>query len=352
MFRFSFRDRIALRGVRYLTPVHPGRATGIVAAVYEQMAREFAVVPPLTIHSVVPEILAALWALTREAYIVGAEGRSRRETLATAVSRANACPFCVEVHATMARAAGHQELAASLLNATAHAVEPTDPLIAWGLTTRNRRLLASCPYPGSATEIPHMFGTVVLFHYLNRMVNVFLEPSAVPWLLRGLRTGISRLVASTLGHRMVSVDPVPGDAVGLNDTSPPLPAEFAWAAVHWPIGAALAKLTQAVDDAAEAVLPDAVRESLGQFLGRWEGEDPGIAGSWVAAVTASFADPRERAAATLVLLTALASYRVDEGVVRAFRSFFPHDQDILAAAAWGAFAAARVAQWLSEAATR
>lgn len=52
-------------------------------------------------------------------------------------------------------------------------------------------------------------------------------------------------------------------------------------------------------------LADAVRETLGQFLRRWEGEDPSIAGSWITKVTASSADPSVLANATLVVLTAL-----------------------------------------------
>ncbi len=87
-----------------------GDATGLVATIYEQMADEFAIVPPLTIHSVVPDILAGVWCLSREAFVVGPGGRVRREMVAAAVSRSNACPYCVEVHSAMLHATQDHEV--------------------------------------------------------------------------------------------------------------------------------------------------------------------------------------------------------------------------------------------------
>ena len=92
------------RAIRSVEAVSSGSATGLVASVYGQVAREFAIVPPITIHSVVPEILAGMWCLTREAFIVGRAGRARREMVAAAVSRTNECPYCVEVHSAMLHA--------------------------------------------------------------------------------------------------------------------------------------------------------------------------------------------------------------------------------------------------------
>ena len=99
--------------LRRVETVTPRGATGLVASVYEQVAREFAVVPPITIHSAVPEILAGLWCLTREAFIVGM-GRARREMVAAGVSRTNRCPYCVEVHSAMLHATRDHDLARKL----------------------------------------------------------------------------------------------------------------------------------------------------------------------------------------------------------------------------------------------
>jgi hypothetical protein len=57
----SWQQALTHQRIKYVTPVAYGRAEGLVAAVYRQMGEEFAIVPPLTICSPVPEILAALW---------------------------------------------------------------------------------------------------------------------------------------------------------------------------------------------------------------------------------------------------------------------------------------------------
>jgi AhpD family alkylhydroperoxidase len=55
-------------------------------------------------------------------------------------------------------------------------------------------------------------------------------------------------------------------------------------------------------------------------------------------------------AARLALLVALASYQVDEGVIKAFRSQYPGDDKLIGAAAWASFMAARrIGSWLQEA---
>ena len=122
--------------VRYVRPVSRGEASGLVAAVYEQIAGEFALVPPMTLHSPVPEILAGVWCVSREAFVVGRAGRARRETVAAAISRINECPYCVEVHTGMLHAAAEHRLAAGLLTGEgARAAAEGNPLVAWGLAT-------------------------------------------------------------------------------------------------------------------------------------------------------------------------------------------------------------------------
>jgi len=54
-----------------------------------------------------------------------------------------------------------------------------------------------------------------------------------------------------------------------------------------------------------------------------------------------------KAAGRLALLTALASYQVDEGIVLVFRVHFPEDDKLLGTLAWASFTAARrIGSWL------
>src|SRR4051812_44044903 len=86
--------------IRYLSPVPPEAAQGAVATVYAEAQRDFGLLaPPLVIHSPVPELLCGSWLTLRETLLAsGTLSRPAKEAVATAVSQANTCPYCVDVH--------------------------------------------------------------------------------------------------------------------------------------------------------------------------------------------------------------------------------------------------------------
>ncbi|WP_311137774.1 carboxymuconolactone decarboxylase family protein [Streptomyces sp. I6] len=92
--------RGSLRDIHHVKAVAPGRARGLTAAVYTRAEREFGVIaPPLALHSASPGPLAASWLLLRETLLVqGRVDRAAKEAVATEVSRANSCSYCVDVH--------------------------------------------------------------------------------------------------------------------------------------------------------------------------------------------------------------------------------------------------------------
>src|SRR5262249_62115548 len=101
-----FGDRVETRivatgfdRVKYIAPVRPEAATGLVAAVYEQLARDFQLLAPITLTSPLPALLAARWTVTRETLITGAAPRLEKELVAAAVSKANAGPYSTAGHA-------------------------------------------------------------------------------------------------------------------------------------------------------------------------------------------------------------------------------------------------------------
>src|ERR1700722_2652698 len=89
--------RRALDQIRYVSPVRPAAATGLVAAVYAQVEHDFGMLaPPVALHSPAPGPLAASWVMLRETLAVqGQADRAAKEMVAAAVSVENACPYCV-----------------------------------------------------------------------------------------------------------------------------------------------------------------------------------------------------------------------------------------------------------------
>lgn len=345
----SLTQHITGQAVHYVKPVPRGHATGLVAAVYAQMEEEFALVPPLTIHSPVPEILAGVWCVAREAYIVGRSGRADREAVAAAISRTNSCPFCIEVHSAMLHATSKPALARQLLGDDEAGSAENSPLVEWGLATRNptAAILARAPFPPEAG--PPILATAIAYHFINRMVNVFLDESPMPVKIRSvaLKNAVGRMMGRVVGRRLVAIDAQPGRSLALLPDAA-LPPEFNWAQRNPAVAGALARFAHAIEDHGQRVLPASVRRLVEDRLAAWNGEEPELGLQWLDRIIAPLDSAGEQAAARLALLTALASYRVDEAIVDEFKSHYPREMDLVAVTAWASFKAVqRLSTWIA-----
>jgi AhpD family alkylhydroperoxidase len=333
--------------VQHITPVAPDVAEGLVAEVYAQLRREFQIAPPLTLHSPAPRILAGAWSVTRESQIAsGRLTRPMKEAIAVSVSGINACPYCVDAHTGLLQGADQQDVAASIRNGQPEAItdDPTRELVRWALATRSPDdpMLANPPF--SSEEAPEAIGTALVYHYVNRMVHVFLGDKLVP-LPSGFRSIARRIYGATFAKRMVRRGGEPGASLDLLPDAP-LPSDLRWAQSNPVIAGAWARFAAVVNEAGQRVLPEPVRALLLTQLAEWKGEDPGMSAAWVEDAVASL-DETHRPAARFVLLVAFASYRVDESTVEAFRAATPGDSDLVEAAAWAALQAARrIGSWL------
>jgi AhpD family alkylhydroperoxidase len=341
--------RATLGHIQHVTPVRPAAATGLVGAVYTQVRRDFGMLaPPLLLHSPAAEPLAASWLLLRETLVAtGLVDRAAKEAIAAAVSLGNACPYCVDVHGTtlhgLARGADAAAVAADRIAAV------TDPRLrevaSWARDTGRRGAAARHALPFPPEQAPEHIGVAVVFHYLNRMVNVFLADSPFP---PGLSAGargrvqglVGRLLRPIAGRRRE-----PGAALGLLPPAP-LADDLAWAAGAPSIGAAFARAAAALDAAGTRTVPAPVRALVAAELAGWDGAPAGISRAWVETAVAELA-PADRPAGRLALLTALASYQVDAPVVEAYRRAQPGDAALVELTAWASLAAARrVGSWL------
>jgi AhpD family alkylhydroperoxidase len=337
--------------IRHVTPVSRKAATGTVARVYEGLRREFGVhAEPITLHSPDPELLAGAWMLCREITVArGRVDRTLKEAVATTVSHVNRCPFCVDAHSVMLGGLGALDVArhidAGRLDAVA---DPrTAAVVRWAVATRDPGAPELEHPPFDIAEMPEMVGTALLFHYINRPVNVFLGETPLPTrhrLLRGgmLAIGSRRFRAFTGAHRE------PGETLDLLPEAE-LPADMAWAGGTPAVAGAWARFIAAADRAGGRALPRSVRARIVEQLGKWHGEDPGLGREWLEQALEGL-DAGERAAARLALLSAFAPYRVDDDVVRDYRARSgAGDAELVGAVAWAALAAARrVGGWISQ----
>ncbi|WP_182909241.1 carboxymuconolactone decarboxylase family protein [Microbispora sp. H13382] len=324
---------------RYVTPVPRQAATGRVAEVYDQIARDFGMarLPLFMTLSPAPDVLAPTWAVLRESLLAGQAPRTAKEVVAAGVSLANKCPFCVDAHTVLLHATGEHRLAETV----ARGETPSDPeharLFAWATGTATAGQAPPCP-PDQAAE--HV-GTALAFHFINRMVSSLLTGDLLP---AGLQR--SRLVRNLGGRalaRTVRRSLPPGEALPLLRGLPSgrVPA---WGA-GTPAGTAFAALHATAGEGA-SLLGGTAREAVVEAVAAWGGAHPALSG-WPSGPLAQVA-PAERPAARLALLAALAPYRVTDADVAAWREAGGgrSDADLVRLLALGAI----IAVWRIEAA--
>jgi AhpD family alkylhydroperoxidase len=339
--------RVARRGaqeqINHVSVVRAGAAQGRVAEIYAQMERDFGILaPPVILHSPAPDNLAAAWVMLRETLIAaGRADRAAKEAVAAAVSLGNACPYCVEVHSMTLHGLIRGGDAGAISRGRIDLIR--DPrirsLAAWaGRTGIGRPAGPEGPFPSE--QAPELLGVAAAFHYYNRVVNVFLGespfPSGVP---ARARAGLRRFVGRFMGPRARRPHP-PGASLHFLPAAP-LPADLSWTSGDDVVADALARSAAAIDAAGERAVPDSVRALLTDELDASDGAPPPLGRDWIEDTVARLPDA-DRAAGRLVLLTALASYRVDQRLVDDFRRVGPGDDTrLVQLVSWAAFAAAR-----------
>jgi AhpD family alkylhydroperoxidase len=338
--------------MRFIEAVAPRDAQGLVARVYGEVERDFALLrdpdgnSPFLAHSPHPQLLAGFWSVLYETVLApGALRRADKEAIASRVSRLNDCPFCVEAHALLSGVAGERGDRRALLQGAAEQI--ADPrrraLVEWAAATRepDSELLRKPPF--GPEQAPEALATALCFHYVNRVVEVFQGHQGIK-LGPGPLRGLLRALLGAFAGRAVRRDRAAGRTLTLLPEAQ-LPSDLGWARPAAAIAGALARFAAAVERPGGESLPEVVRGRLQSQLAAWDGADPPLHGEWVERGLEGLG-PQARPAGHLALLAALAPHRIDAGAVRAFREVSPGDRELVGAVSWSALAAARrIAYW-------
>lgn len=334
----------SLEQVRYVSPVRPRQARDVVAAVYDQVERDFGMLaPPVALHSPAAGPLAASWIMLRETLVAaGTVERADKEAVAAAVSLGNRCPYCVAVHTASLHGLSFGAEAAAL--ADDHLAAIGDPrrreLAHWARWAGVEQKGGPPPGPASPAErIPELAGVAATFHYLNRMVSVFLDDTPLPPELPAFaRPPMMRLLGRFV-RSGVRTFPRPGESLGLLPEAP-LPADLAWAAGSPAVAGAFARAAAALDAAGREAVPASVRALVGAELDAWDGRPPGLSRTWVDERVTGLATG-DRAAGRLALLVAIAPHQVSAGEVADFAAIQEGEKALIQIASWSSLAAAR-----------
>ncbi len=344
--------KLAPKAIHYIKPVEYLQAKGFVKKTYDQMQSEFQIVPPLTIHSPIPELLACIWTILRESLIAkGLVSRTTKEVVAVVISRINECPYCIDVHTSMLHGASKHGIADLIPDNLDYRIsdKSVKGITSWASATKSPEspLLHNPPF--LKKEAPEIIGTALSFHYINRMVNVFLSNSPVPIPSSFSHTTkiARRLFGAFIGKKIVNKTPEvkPGKSLHILPDSE-IPEEFVWARPNPIITGAFARFANVITKIEERFIHKDVQEAVKEEIQRWNGEDRGISSRWTEEVIKYISDEL-KSTARLALLTAFASYHVDEGIVKAFRRDNRSDQELIAVTAWASFMAVqRINTWI------
>jgi hypothetical protein len=217
-------------------------------------------------------------------------------------------------------------------------------IVKWAAATRSpgAKVLLSPPF--SQEDAPEIIGTALFFHYVNRMASVLLSDTPLPSNHPLLKEFLKRM-AGWLFSRAIHRSKPSGASLELLPESE-LPADFAWAKTSPNIAGAFARFAAVVNRAGSDFIPQNVRDCVVEQVRAWDGKDPKLGRHWVAEAMNGL-NEKSKDIGRLVLLTALAPYQVDEGVVNAFTAHITGDDRLIGTLAWGSFTAARrIGTWL------
>jgi len=177
------------------------------------------------------------------------------------------------------------------------------------------------------------------------MVDIFLDETPLPS-NRGWLKGMLKRMAGWYFSRAARRRKVAGTSLALLPEAE-LPDDLGWAAASPMVAGAFARWAAAIEMAGQGALPVNVRDLVREHVAAWNGTAPGLSRNWVERAATGLVDA-EKPPARLALLSALASYQIDEHMIAAFRAQQPGDDKLIAATAWASFTAARrVGTWLS-----
>lgn len=295
----------------------PGGRASVSAEVERDLG---ALVPPIAVHAPAPATMTATWTMLRAVVVEpGLVDRTTKEAVATAVAHSNGCWCCEELHLTVLESLNRRRVDCELSTLADHRVRR---ITEWARSAG----LAGARRPFADAHVPELVGTVVVSHYLDRMVTV-----------RSDR--VVALSAEQLKRVAARASRAPGEgAVWL--PAGELPAGLDWARGSAAVADAFGRAAAVLDRG----VPESVRAVVSARLAGWRGEVPED-DEWLGAALAGVAGG-EVAMARLAVLTAIAPRRVDRLLVDVVRER-SGERGLVELTSWAAFAGAcRIGAWL------
>jgi hypothetical protein len=340
--RYWLFDTLSVQTMRYVSAVPTREAKGLTRRVYEMIREDFFKNGSLTSRSAVPELMAAIWTLGREAMLVEDRvDRTTKDALSAVLSQINDCAYCEDMLISLVHAAGDHDAAGGIF-------EGNDFAASTGLLGRRLEWLRAVATSGedlpetpfSDEQLPEVIGTIMGMTDINRYSHVVMESSPVgtPFGLRAIKASALRVFGMELNVTR-SRQIAPGRSLDLLPAAE-LPTDMAWAASNPRVSAAVARWVATVEKEGARALAPEVREQVQDVLGRWSGEPMPLDARWIDEDVEGLSDG-DRKIARLAVVLAKAPYRVTDGMVRDVLAEADDAERFVRILAWSSYATAR-----------
>ncbi len=230
--------------------------------------------PPLSIHKVDSDLFSASWACLRETLVVGRVPRYFKEAVASGASEANRCPYCVGAHSMMFDIYKPPAKKQPTVDDPFRSLDPEKLKMwarSWNLSKNDQ---ISPPFPKKIQS--EIIGTAVYFHYLTRMVAIYLGDSfipkyvkwTVPLMMSFMRMcmGLNDKRSKNLGTSQLPNVPMDGGPDWADQDN---------------IRIAFSQFQTVTDSKITKILSGSMMDFIKSFLSKWQGFDPGLSASWV-----------------------------------------------------------------------
>lgn len=330
--------------MNYIKPIKKSKASGVVKEVYADIKSIFPgpIAEPYSMHSLDSASLLAYWNLNKEVYLSGNFKREYKDIIAAGVSDTNQCPYCFEPHTELLKFTS-KEITKGFRSRELQVI--SDPhlreLAEWSRNTVNPALEIVKNPPFGRKEKAEIVGVALMFHYTNRIANIFFDDSPLP--IPNI-PGLKRLVMVMASPMMKKVAhlKVP---IAHDSAAPDLPADMGWAQGNGVVAKSFLRFFDAAEKAGKEI-PASVKELLTNRLSDWHGETvktDKVAMEYYLRIVPE----KYKAIGELAILTAFSSYKVTDSLMKEVRKYGTSDTNLSKLVIWSAAQATRrIGSWL------
>ena len=228
------------------------------------------------LHACDSELLIGHWHMSKAVYFSGAYQREYKDIIAAGVSAANACSYCLEAHGDLA-ALNYKDVGTAIRRNAPTAIGNSEQraLFEWARNSLQPGM-SKFDLPALADNRVEIVAVALMFHYVNRIVNIMLEDSPlmlpkIPGLKKVIMT-LARPVLRNLASKTVERPGVINN-IDLNS--------FDWAANDPVIQSSFCFFESATNRAIANVLSAPTQQKIIEKIQTWQGESMPMSRSWV-----------------------------------------------------------------------